>query len=497
MCRCDEPPPCPKVNLNCDPAHDRFQSAWLARTELPRPASAGAEPAGHVRLGYARASTARQSLDAQLDSLAEARGDPRLLGEISTRATKRPELEAAVKLAGEIRCPGVAVTLVVHEHKRLGRGIELAMLAEELKASDVWLEFLTGELKDSHDPSGVVFTVLAAMSGMEREYIRDRTLEGHKSARKRGRTIGDAGVTDNDMLSMALHLRDIAKRLVITTGTKKGQHPSRAAVMRSPVSSSRSVSRSASSRGPPPGCSSRPSSRLISTSAAAWTWSCCQPESCTHSPATGPSATCRAGRAGRPTLRCCRALSQPTALGRPPAPVPAARYLPRSSTGDSFGCSPRSESSSAIGGTEPAAASSSSVAWSSRTHTRSGRWPSPPRSSSHPRGKGVSRTGRSPVDRGRTGSKHHLVTDATGIPLAVTPTGGNRPDVVLADRGYDHDKYRRPVRDLGMKPLIARRGIDHGSGLGTQRWVVERAFARLHWFRRLRIRWEIRDDISP
>ncbi|MFE1041815.1 transposase, partial [Streptomyces sp. NPDC058832] len=40
-----------------------------------------------------------------------------------------------------------------------------------------------------------------------------------------------------------------------------------------------------------------------------------------------------------------------------------------------------------------------------------------------------------------------------------------------------------------------RRGTEHGSGLGTQRWVVERAFAHLHWFRRLRIRWEIRDDI--
>jgi hypothetical protein len=113
---------------------------------------------------------------------------------ISTRATRRPELEAAVKLAGEIRPSGVAVTLVVHEHKRLGRGIELAMLAEELKASDVGLEFLTGELKGSHDPSGIVFTVLAAMSGMEREYIRDRTLEGHESARKRGKTIGGAGV---------------------------------------------------------------------------------------------------------------------------------------------------------------------------------------------------------------------------------------------------------------------------------------------------------------
>lgn len=46
-----------------------------------------------------------------------------------------------------------------------------------------------------------------------------------------------------------------------------------------------------------------------------------------------------------------------------------------------------------------------------------------------------------------------------------------------------------------MKPVIARRGTEHGSALGTQRRVVERAFAHLHWFRHLRIRWEIRDDI--
>jgi hypothetical protein len=38
-------------------------------------------------------------------------------------------------------------------------------------------------------------------------------------------------------------------------------------------------------------------------------------------------------------------------------------------------------------------------------------------------------TGPSPVDRGRTGSKHHLIVDPSGIPLAATPTGGNRNDV--------------------------------------------------------------------
>jgi Resolvase, N terminal domain len=103
----------------------------------------------------------------------------------------------------------------------------------------VGLEFLTGELQGSHDLSGIVFTVLAALSGMERESIRDRTLEGHESARTRGKTIGGAAVTDDAMLSMALHLRDqqlslrdIASRLVITKGKKNGQHPSPATVLR-------------------------------------------------------------------------------------------------------------------------------------------------------------------------------------------------------------------------------------------------------------------------
>ena len=81
--------------------------------------------------------------------------------------------------------------------------------------------------------------MLAALSGMEREYIRDRTLEGHESARTRGKAIGGAAVTDDAMLAVALHLRsqefslrDIAGRLVISIGKKKGQHPSPATVVR-------------------------------------------------------------------------------------------------------------------------------------------------------------------------------------------------------------------------------------------------------------------------
>jgi hypothetical protein len=143
------------------------------------------------------------------------------------------------------------------------------------------------------------------------------------------------------------------------------------------------------------------------------------------------------------------------------------------------------------------------------------------RQRTRPGAQGRPKTGPSPVDRARTGSKHHVLTEAAGIPLAVSLTGGHRhdvtqllplieqippvrgkpgrprrrPDQLYADRGYDHDTYRRRVRAKGIQPVIGRRGTPHGSGLGVYRWVVEQTVALLHWFRRLRIRWEIRDDI--
>ncbi|TDC43909.1 hypothetical protein E1166_01385 [Micromonospora sp. KC213] len=51
------------------------------------------------------------------------------------------------------------------------------------------------------------------------------------------------------------------------------------------------------------------------------------------------------------------------------------------------------------------------------------------------------------------------------------------------------------LRAKGINPVIARRGVGHGCGLGARRWVVEQTIALPHWFRRPRTRWEIRDDI--
>jgi transposase len=70
-----------------------------------------------------------------------------------------------------------------------------------------------------------------------------------------------------------------------------------------------------------------------------------------------------------------------------------------------------------------------------------------------------------------------------------------RPDCIIADRGYDHEKYRRLLRERGIRPVIARRETEHGSGLGRHRWVVERTFAWLHQFKRLLVRYERRAEM--
>jgi transposase len=104
-----------------------------------------------------------------------------------------------------------------------------------------------------------------------------------------------------------------------------------------------------------------------------------------------------------------------------------------------------------------------------------------------------------------------VVCDAAGVPLAISLTGGNRhdvtqllplvdtlpagPAVLLADRGYDYDKYRDELIERGVTPWIARKSTEHGSGLGKRRWVVERTFAWLHGLRRLRTRWERRAEL--
>ena len=218
------------------------------RPWTPGPARAGAEPepAGKpIRIGYARTSTVRQELQSQLDALARA-GCTRVFSEkISSRVKIRPELEKALDLAREIRqaAPGQPVILTVHELKRLARNAaELMALSAQLQASGIQLELLSGPLTGIHDPHGMgsmLFAVLAVAAQLDREYIREKTLEGQQAAAAKGNYGGRPKVIDDDLLLFARALKDqgtpipqIAAKLTIKTGKNAGKPPSVASLYR-------------------------------------------------------------------------------------------------------------------------------------------------------------------------------------------------------------------------------------------------------------------------
>ncbi len=83
------------------------------------------------------------------------------------------------------------------------------------------------------------------------------------------------------------------------------------------------------------------------------------------------------------------------------------------------------------------------------------------------------------------------------IPPIRQPNGRRRkrPDKIHADKGYDYPRCRRALSRRHIRVRIARKGTDSSQRLGRHRWVVERTFAWLNHFRRLRVRDERRADI--
>ena len=79
---------------------------------------------------------------------------------------------------------------------------------------------------------------------------------------------------------------------------------------------------------------------------------------------------------------------------------------------------------------------------------------------------------------------------------AIAPIQGKRdrprrrPNKLHTDKGYDYDRCRDEVKERGIIPRIARRGIETNEGFGKHRWVVERTFAWLSQYRRLHVRYE-------
>jgi transposase len=100
-----------------------------------------------------------------------------------------------------------------------------------------------------------------------------------------------------------------------------------------------------------------------------------------------------------------------------------------------------------------------------------------------------------------TGANANDITQLLALLDAVPPVRGKvgrprrRPKRVQGDRAYDSNPHRQKLRARGIQPILARRRVPHGSGLGVTRWVVERTVAWFHQFKRLRTRYERRDDL--
>jgi transposase len=100
-----------------------------------------------------------------------------------------------------------------------------------------------------------------------------------------------------------------------------------------------------------------------------------------------------------------------------------------------------------------------------------------------------------------SGANHNDILELLPLVDAIPPVRGKRgrprrrPKRLLGDGAYHSRRHRRELRARNIAAAIPRPKSGHGSGLGRERWVVERTISWLHQYRRLRVRYERRADI--
>ncbi len=148
--------------------------------------SSAGDPARYsntVRIGYARVSGRTQDHQLQLDALAAADCREVVIETASTR-TDRPQLRQALAVLK----PGD--TLVIYQPDRVARSMKelLVLLEDQLHAREINLHILTRICAGLHRPTGatiadkMLFMVAAMAAEMERDLIRERTLDGPAAA---------------------------------------------------------------------------------------------------------------------------------------------------------------------------------------------------------------------------------------------------------------------------------------------------------------------------
>ena len=162
-----------------------------------------------VRIGYARVSTRAQDHQAQFDALAAADCREIVVETASTR-DGRPKLYSTLGAlhAGD--------TLVIYKPDRVARSMKelLVLLEDQLHACGINLHILTGICAGLHRPDGntiadkMLFMVAAMAAEMERDLIRERTMDGLRAAQAQGRHGGRPAAVNDDLLAIARARRE-------------------------------------------------------------------------------------------------------------------------------------------------------------------------------------------------------------------------------------------------------------------------------------------------
>ena len=155
-----------------------------------------------TQLGYARVSTAHQSLDQQMDALTAAGVDPtrvytdKLSG--TAARTQRPGLAALLDYARE----GDAIVVVGID--RLGRNAaEVMTTIRDLGERGIVLRSLREGIDTSNASGRMVAGVLASLAELELELGKERRAASRDARRARGQSIGRPKALDDSKTALA------------------------------------------------------------------------------------------------------------------------------------------------------------------------------------------------------------------------------------------------------------------------------------------------------
>lgn len=172
-----------------------------------------------MRIGYARVSTNAQDTALQISAL-KAANIVAFWEEQQSGVKHRPALEEL------LRCLGPGDVLVVYKMDRLARSLrDLLRIADRVAQAGATMQSLTEPLETTTPAGRMMFQILGAFAEFERNVIRERCMDGRRTAAERGVKFGRPPTWNyNDALRMRneeLTWRDIASRLGIDPATAR------------------------------------------------------------------------------------------------------------------------------------------------------------------------------------------------------------------------------------------------------------------------------------